>query len=246
MAVDMRVAIYSDVHSNIEAFQAVINDIDRQNVDQKLFLGDIVGYGPNPNECIELLKENSDVVLGGNHDWAAVGLTDDSYFNEYARESMKWTINTLTDENKEYLKALPPDAVLDNFQIAHSTPLEPEEWHYIMSVQDAQENYPVLEKDICFIGHSHQPVIIEFMDGINILPIKDMYKQIDKNRKYIINVGSVGQPRDSNPDACYLIYEMDTGNIQYRRVEYNVKRVQKRMTRFKLPKYLIERIAVGR
>lgn len=242
----MKIAIFSDIHSNMEAFQAVISDIDRQNVDQKLFLGDIVGYGPNPNECIELLKENSDVVLGGNHDWAAVGMTDTSYFNEYAKESMNWTIETLTDENKEYLKTLPPNAVLDDFQIAHSTPLEPKEWHYIMSVKDAQDNYPALEKDLCFIGHSHQPVIIEFMDGINVLPIKDMYKQLDKNRKYIINVGSVGQPRDSNPDACYLIYEMETGDIQYRRVEYNIKRVQKRMTRFKLPNYLIERIAVGR
>lgn len=242
----MKIAIFSDIHSNLEAFKAVLNDIDRQNVDQKLFLGDIVGYGPNPNECIELLQENSDVALGGNHDWAAVGLTDDSYFNQYARESMQWTIETLTDENKEYLKTLKPDRVLDSMQIVHSTPLEPPEWHYIMSIQDAQENYPMLEKDLCFIGHSHQPVIIECMDGTNIQPIRDMYKTLDKNRKYIINVGSVGQPRDSNPDACYLIYEMDTGDIQFRRVEYDIKRVQKKMARKKLPQYLIDRIAIGR
>lgn len=242
----MKIAIFSDIHSNLEAFKAVLNDIDRQNVDQKLFLGDIVGYGPNPNECIELLQENSDVALGGNHDWAAVGLTDDSYFNQYARESMQWTIETLTDENKEYLKTLKPDQVLDSIQIVHSTPLEPPEWHYIMSIQDAQENYPMLEKDLCFIGHSHQPVIIECMDGTNIQPIRDMYKTLEKNRKYIINVGSVGQPRDSNPDACYLIYEMDTGDIQFRRVDYDIKRVQKKMARKKLPQYLIDRIAIGR
>ena len=150
------------------------------------------------------------------------------------------------DENKEYLKTLKPDQVLDNMHIVHSTPLEPPEWHYIMSIQDAQENYPMLEKDVCFIGHSHQPVIIEYMDGTNILPIRDMYKTLDKNRKYIINVGSVGQPRDSNPDACYLIYEMDTGDIQYRRVGYDIKRVQKKMTRKKLPQYLIDRLSIGR
>ena len=242
----MRIAIYSDVHSNLEAFEAVLRDIDRQKVDKKIFLGDIVGYGPNPNECVELLKDNADTMLGGNHDWAAVDKTDASYFNPYARESMLWTKDALTDENREFLKTLSASKVDEEFQLAHSTPFEPEQWHYIMNYQDAQDSYPYLEKDVCFIGHSHQPIIIEFIDGANLMPIRDMYKTLDKNRKYIINVGSVGQPRDSNPDACYLTIDTKTGDIQYRRVEYEVKRVQKKMTKHKLPKYLIDRIALGR
>jgi diadenosine tetraphosphatase ApaH/serine/threonine PP2A family protein phosphatase len=242
----VKIAVYSDVHANLEAFQAILRDIDRQNVDMKLFLGDIVGYGPNPNECIELLRENSDVVLGGNHDWAAVGFTDDSYFNHYARASMNWTREKLTEENMEYLKTLKPGQLMDDIQLVHATPLEPDQWHYIMSMQDAQVNYPFLEKDLCFIGHSHQPVIIEYLDGTNIMPIRDLYKTLDNNRKYVINVGSVGQPRDSNPDACYLVYEKETRDIQYRRVAYDIKRVQKKMARQKLPQYLIDRIAIGR
>lgn len=242
----MKIAVYSDIHSNLGAFEAMLKDLDRQKLDMKLFLGDIVGYGPYPNECIELLKENSDVALGGNHDWAAVGLTDTSYFNPYAKNSLNWTIETLTDENKKYLKSLKPVVVLDDLHIAHSSPMEPKEWHYILSLRDAQDNYPYIERNICFIGHSHQPIIIEYVDGTNVIPIRDMYKTLNKNRKYMINVGSVGQPRDSNPDACYLILDTKTGDIEYRRVEYDVKKCQSTMAQLKLPQYLIDRIAIGR
>lgn len=242
----MKIAIYSDIHSNLEAFQVVIKDMERQKVEKKYFLGDIVGYGPNPNECIDLLKENSDVILAGNHDWATVGLTDTSYFNPYAQESMNWTIETLTDENKEFLKTQKPQAIVDGLQLSHSTPCRAEEWSYIMTIQDASDNYQCLEKDICFIGHSHQPIIIEIVDKDNILPIRDIYKTLEPKRKYIINVGSVGQPRDSNPDACYLTLDTETSVIEYRRLEYDIKRVQKKMTKHGLPKYLIDRLSMGR
>lgn len=242
----MKIAIYSDVHSNLEAFNAVLKDIQRQNVDQKIFLGDIVGYGPNPNECIELMKENADYILAGNHDWAAVGLTDTSYFNIYANASLDWTISALSDENKEFLKEQKPRIVLDGIHIAHSTPRDPEQWNYIMTLQDASHNYDYIEKDFCFIGHSHQPVIVEMVDASNILPIRDIYKTLEPNRRYIINVGSVGQPRDSNPDACYLTFDTQTKVIEYRRVAYDIKRVQRKMKKQKLPQYLIERLESGR
>ncbi len=242
----MRIAIYSDVHGNLEAFEGVLKDIKREDVDKKVFLGDIVGYGPNPNECIELLRENADVILAGNHDWAAVGLTDSEYFNPYAKASLFWTMEALTDVNKAFLKELSPTKMEDAIQFAHSTPLEPQEWRYILTMQDATDNYDSLEKDLCFVGHSHQPVIIEYADAANIVPIRDIYKTLEKNRKYIVNVGSVGQSRDSNPDSCYVVYDSKTQNIEFRRVEYDVARVQKKMEKHKLPQYLIERLGLGR
>ena len=239
-------AIFSDIHANMEAFEAVLNDIKRQKVDSNVFLGDIVGYGPNPNECIELLRENCDVIISGNHDAAVTGDTNTTFFNSYARESVIWTVKTITKENLAFLKTLKSSDILEDFQVAHSTPFEPDSWSYLTSLQDAHENYQTLERDVCFIGHSHQPLIIEFVDEVNVLPIKDMYKTLNKNRKYIINAGSVGQPRDMNPEACYMTYDTKTGTIEYRRVEYNIEKVQKKMKKHELPAYLIDRLSIGR
>lgn len=242
----MLYAIFSDVHANLEAFEAVLQDLKRQKVDKKIFLGDIVGYGPNPNECIELLRENYDEMISGNHDSAVTGNTDTTFFNSYARESVIWTAKVLSKENLAFLKSVKSWKVLDDFQIAHSTPFKPDSWNYLTSLQDAHENYQTLERDVCFIGHSHQPLIIEFVDEVNVLPIKDMYKTLDKNRKYIINAGSVGQPRDMNPEACYMTFDSKTATIEYRRVEYNIGKVQKKMKKHELPRYLIDRLSIGR
>lgn len=238
--------ILSDVHANLEAFEAVLEDMKRQKIDRKIFLGDVVGYGPNPNECIELLRENCDVIICGNHDSAVTGKTDTAFFNSYARESAIWTAKVLTKENMDFLKTLKSSTILDDFQIAHSTPFKPDSWSYLTSLQDAHENYQTLERHVCFIGHTHQPLIIEFVDEVNVLPIKDMYKTLNKNRKYIINAGSVGQPRDMNPEACYMTFDTKTDTIEYRRVEYNIERVQKKMHKHELPRYLIDRLSIGR
>jgi len=242
----MKYAIFSDIHSNLDAFNAVLEDIEKQNVDKKLFLGDIVGYGPYPNESIELLKENTDVMLAGNHDWAAIGKVDTSYFNPYAVASMEWTEKKLTDDNKEFLKSLYPSAEVDNIQLSHATPAEPEEWRYIMSMQDALDNYSAITKNVCFIGHSHQPVIIEFTNETTLAPIRDTSKVLTKERKYIVNVGSVGQPRDSNADACYVLFDSDSGFVEYKRIPYDIPAVQKRMEEIGLPEYLINRLALGK
>jgi predicted phosphodiesterase len=242
----MRVAIYSDIHGNLEALSSVLKDMKREEVDKKYCLGDIVGYGPNPNECIETVKENAEIILAGNHDWAAVGLTDKTYFNPYALESLNWTINQLTDGNKEFLKTLLPNAIAGDLELAHSTPLEPSQWRYILSMQDARDNYLSMETKLCFIGHSHIPSIIEFADESNIIPIFDIYKVLEKNRKYLINVGSVGQPRDSNREACYIVYDDKERNVEYRRVEYDIERVQKKMKKHNLPEYFIRRLSEGR
>ncbi|VAX24681.1 hypothetical protein MNBD_NITROSPINAE04-2154 [hydrothermal vent metagenome] len=242
----MRYAFMSDVHSNIEAFEAVLEDIDNYNPDKILFLGDIVGYGPNPNECVARLLEVSNFTLGGNHDWAVVGKTSSEYFNPFAREALNWTIETLTEKHADFLKTTEASAIVDGFQVAHSTPKHPEEWRYIMSQKEALGNYLYLEADICFIGHSHQPVIIEYESAEDLGIYRDSFMELDTEKKYLINVGSVGQSRDGNEDSCWVMYDSVACNVEFHRVRYDVRATQKKMAMAKLPQYLIDRLSFGR
>lgn len=242
----MRYAFISDIHSNLEAFQAVLIDLEGQKIDKTIFLGDIVGYGPNPNECIDLLKKVSEVNLGGNHDWAAVGMTDKDYFNPYALAAVDWTSRVLTDENKEFLKTLPSILQYNGMTLAHATPKDPDDWNYVLNQRDAIENYPYFKTPLCFTGHSHLPLIVEFFDEKTISPSKGPKKRINGTLKYLINAGSVGQPRDGNKDSCYLIYDEGEKNVEYRRVPYPISTVQKKMVEAGLPEYLVQRLAEGR
>jgi predicted phosphodiesterase len=242
----MRYALVSDIHSNIEAFDAVLMDIKGVGVDRILFLGDIIGYGPNPNECIERLLEVADISLGGNHDWAVIGKTPDDYFNPYAKEAVEWTRKQLKDQHKDFLLRTKAADVVDGFQIAHSSPMNPEEWRYILSYHDASENYPFLDANLCFIGHSHQPVVIEFNTQDDVEASRVEFKELDKDRKAIVNIGSVGQPRDSNIKSCWVLFDSDLYSVEYRRVSYDVEAVQKKMEAIGLPRYLIDRLGLGR
>lgn len=242
----MRYALVSDVHSNLEAFRAVLRDIRDMGADRILFLGDIVGYGPSPNECMEILLKVADLSLGGNHDWAVVGKTSDDYFNPYAKAAVDWTRSVLLDDYVDFLRRTRPEDVFDDFQVAHSSPCEPSEWRYIMSQRDALENLGCLKKQICFVGHSHQPLIIEFDTNRSIKVLREERMVLNPELKYIVNIGSVGQPRDSNVNACWVLYDSDDGSVTFRRVAYDVEAVQRKMRGIGLPQYLIDRLAVGR
>jgi len=242
----MRYAVFSDVHSNKDAFEAVLEDIHLYGVDRKLFLGDVIGYGPDPNECMDLLLKAADISLGGNHDWALVGKTPNDYFNPFAKAALDWTFDHLRDEHKDFLKRTRAVDVFDGVMLAHSSPKSPEEWKYILSKEDAVDNFPSIETEICFIGHSHQPIIIEMPDQNTVIPVRERFKVLEPGRKYIVNVGSVGQPRDSNNKACWLLYDSDLGSVELRRVQYNIEAVQKRMRNAGLPRYLVDRLALGR
>lgn len=242
----MRYALFSDIHANIEAFDAVLADIKNVKVDKLLFLGDIVGYGPNPNECISRLLEVADLTLGGNHDWAVVGKTPDDYFNPFAKEAVEWTRSQLKPEHKEFLLRTEASGVIDGFQVAHSSPHNPEEWRYILSYHDASENYPFLKSNICFIGHSHQPVVIEFNAQDDVEASRVQFKELDKGRKCIVNIGSVGQPRDANVKSCWALFDSEQYTVEYHRVEYNVAAVQAKMEKIGLPRYLIDRLGIGK
>jgi predicted phosphodiesterase len=238
-------AIISDVHANLEALNAVLKEIEKERIDEILFLGDSVGYGPNPNECIESLRDSTEVILAGNHDWAAIGMTDITYFNPYARAAIEWTEDVLSDENKTFLRELPVAKKLRHGSIllVHSTPKEPEQWHYLSSMWDAYINFHFFTEKICFIGHSHVPAIIEAPPE-GELRLYPSHVEIKDGHRYIINVGSVGQPRDGNPDAAYVLFNEDS--IEIRRVSYDIVLTQKKMRKAGLPSYLIDRLVVGR
>lgn len=240
----MRYAILSDVHANLEALEAVLSDLRLRNIDKILFLGDAVGYGPNPNECVEILKDCSAVMLAGNHDHAVVGLTSIEYFNDYASFGVEWTQSVLTPENFEFLKSLKPSSVLesDDIFIVHSTPKEPEEWHYLLSLWDADVNFRYFQQKVCFLGHSHRSAIIEQPESGEMVT----YKQgtdLKAGNRYIVNAGSVGQPRDGDPRACYAI--ITDGKVEFIRVKYDIEKTQEKMRNAGLPAPLIERLAKG-
>jgi predicted phosphodiesterase len=241
----MRYAVLSDVHSNLEAFKVVIKDVEQKKIEDILFLGDIVGYGPDPNECLDILVERCKIHLAGNHDWGVLGFTDITYFNKYARHAIEWTRGVLTGKNNEILKSFPikKEIIDDDILIVHSTPKEPQEWHYLLTLWDAEINFQYFDNKFCFLGHSHQPFIIEKYPSGEAVRYKEAV-QIKKNVRYIINAGSVGQPRDGDPRACYTI--IDDQKVEIVRIPYDIETVQKKMRKKLLPLPLIERLSEGR
>ena len=240
----MRVAALSDVHGNIEALDAVLRDLERRDVNEIYCLGDSVGYGPNPNECLALLSERSSVLLAGNHDQAAIGLLDIEYFNEEARRALLWTREALNERGRKILgtlqveKAVPEKDLL----LVHSTPKEPGAWHYLMTLWDAEVNFHYFDQRICILGHSHQAFVIEKLASGEMASYRSR-ATLGKSERYIINAGSVGQPRDRDPRACYVILEDE--KVEFVRVQYDIEKTQKKMREAGLPRFLIERLAKG-
>ncbi len=240
----MHYAVISDVHSNLEALDAVLQDIRKRKIEKVFFLGDAVGYGPNPNECVEILKDNCEVLLAGNHDWASLGMTDIEYFNEYAKEAILWTIKVLNEKNRKTLSTFPITKLMkkENILLVHSTPKEPEQWHYLLTLWDAEINFHYFDQRICILGHSHQPFVIEkFPSGEMITHRREA--RLGKGKRYIINAGSIGQPRDRDPRACYVVLEGE--RVDFIRVPYPVEKTQKKMSEAGLPSLLIQRLSEG-
>jgi diadenosine tetraphosphatase ApaH/serine/threonine PP2A family protein phosphatase len=240
----MRYAILSDVHSNLEALEAVLYDVGVRKIQDVVFLGDAVGYGPNPNECIELLVKRCRVLLAGNHDWGVIGQTDIAYFNEYAREAIEWTRDVLTEKNSKTLASFPVTKEIEkgDMLLVHSTPKEPNMWHYLLTLWDAEINFHYFSNKFCFLGHSHYPFIIERLPSGELVTYKEAASK-GQSERYIMNVGSVGQPRDGDPRASYAIVNEE--KMEIIRVPYNIEAVQKKMRKAGLPALLIERLSKG-
>jgi predicted phosphodiesterase len=237
----MAIAIISDIHGNLEALKAVFNYIDQNNIQSVYCLGDIVGYGPNPNECVELVAERCEYVVIGNHDHAALGLTSTEYFNDFAKISTHWTTNNLSEENKNYLHALDFTLSTEKFLAVHATPSAPSMWHYILSEADAQHEFKFFDERICFIGHSHFPIIFNDRAGFTRAP----RVRLEPGDKFIVNVGSVGQPRDGNPKTCFCVYSQEEDIIEFVRLEYEMEKTREKIIRAGLPVFLADRLKKG-
>ncbi|GAB4442318.1 MAG: metallophosphoesterase family protein [Anaerolineae bacterium] len=236
--------VISDIHANLVALRAVLDDAP--DFDFIWCLGDVVGYGPDPNECVELLRSHPHLCLAGNHDWAALGRLDISTFNADARQVVTWTQEQLSPESRDYLEALPTTFVLGDFTLAHGSPREPV-WEYILDPLVAALNFPHFETTYCLVGHTHLPVIFrQASQGESEALPPDYTSPYPLNgMRQIINPGSVGQPRDSNPEAAYAIMDLDRRTWEPRRVQYDITEVQARMRERQMPERLIARLEHG-
>jgi len=240
--------LFSDIHGNLEALKVVLQQMEDFAPDRVVCLGDVVGYGPDPNECVELVDRYADLVIMGNHDHAVLELTDITYFNKYAKLAVVWTRQRMKQENLDILSQYPFQKSIDDILFVHSTPLHPERWDYIFNPLEGQYYLQHLQEHVCFIGHSHQPVFFEQDESGHVAYDRkaELSLAIKPECKYIVNVGSVGQPRDGNPETSFATYDTDKRRIEVRRLPYNFPRTQQKMAEAKLPVFLIERLAHGR
>lgn len=238
----MKIAVISDIHGNLEALKTTLTYIQEENISTIICLGDVVGYGPHPNSCTELIREKCRFCLMGNHDHAALGLTNVAYFNALAREAVLWTQEQLEAPNKTFLRSLPYTMEFENALFVHSSPLEPEEWHYVLSEFDAQENFEAVSAPLTFIGHSHVPKV--FSESRGERHVKKLTLDL-KNDRYIVNVGSVGQPRDGNPKACFVVYDTVETTLEYVRLDYPIYLTYQDIVKNNLPPYLASRLLSG-
>ncbi len=220
----MRIAIISDIHSNVEALTEVLKVVDHQKVDRLVSLGDVVGYGASPNPCCEMVRQNAEVTLLGNHDAAVAGRMDYSFYYDAARHALDWSANVITDENLGWLRSLPYTYRIGDVGFSHGSPIEPRSYEYIFALEQARELMPhaVDLPEVTFIGHSHLCKAFAIGNG----EVNDVVAQkfgIRKGYKYIISVGSVGQPRDYDNRACFVICDTDARTVEYLRVEYDIE-----------------------
>jgi diadenosine tetraphosphatase ApaH/serine/threonine PP2A family protein phosphatase len=240
----MRLAVVSDLHGNLEAVEAVLSDLDAAGVDQLACLGDFVGYGASPNECIARIRPRLSAAVLGNHDVAALGRLRLGGFHSDAATAARWTAVQLADEHRAWLEALPYATTWCGMRLVHATPSEPEAWNYVLSVSDADLEWQAFPEWLCVIGHSHVPGT--FVRGAAPtryvrLPVID----IAPLHRYLVNVGSVGQPRDGDPRAAYLVVDEQARRIEHRRVTYDVERAAARILEAGLPSFLAERLRWG-
>jgi putative phosphoesterase len=222
----MRYGIVADIHGNLEALEAVLRQLEGK-INQIVCLGDIVGYGPNPNECCEILRKRNIPSVAGNHEKATAGELELTCFNKNAAAAIRWTQKEILSENLEYIKGLPLTLDFPGFEIVHGSLKDPAK-EYLTNLSEALPTFELMKKPLLFVGHTHRPLNLE------------------REGKKIINPGSVGQPRDGDPRAAYIIYDDKTGEAQLFRINYDIEAVQNKMKAADLPQFLIERLAFGR
>jgi diadenosine tetraphosphatase ApaH/serine/threonine PP2A family protein phosphatase len=240
----MRIAILSDLHANLEATEAVLADARERKCTQFVCLGDVVGYNANPHQCVEIIQKLECPIVKGNHDEQASLEESSRDFNPLAEMAINWTREQLSAADKEWLRALPFTRQVRDFTIVHATLDTPERWDYVFNSLDAVPSFTYQHTTICFFGHTHVASAFVRDDGVKRLKVDQL--MIEPSKKYFINTGSVGQPRDGDPRAAYCIYHVDRKVVEQRRVKYDVGTAMEKIIKAGLPRLLAERLKLGR
>jgi predicted phosphodiesterase len=243
----MRIAVLADIHSNLAALKAVLEDIkERGGADEVWCLGDIVGYGPEPGECIKLLQEQKPVCIAGNHDLGAIGKLDLAYFNPAAAEACQWTARKLDPIASRYLEDLPKTIQKNDFLLVHGSPADPIQ-EYVLSTSIAEKNFGYFKEQFCLVGHTHVPVAFrKDKSACTSIALSENIGLVLGSHRMIINPGAVGQPRDGDKRASYGIYDSEGKMFRLHRVEYDVRGTQDRMMQAGLPVSLVTRLEAGK
>lgn len=241
----MTIALISDIHANLAALDAVLNHIASQKITTVYCLGDIVGYGPEPSACLKRVSDTCDIMLMGNHEYHVLGLVNEQTLNPVARQSADWTRRQLTDGDLALISDLDMDAHLADIYLVHASPHTPDQWRYIISGNEAELAFEQFEEQICFYGHSHLPMIFSRSAEGGVRQQVGHDFDLDREKRYLVNVGSVGQPRDNDSRAAYVSFDTESGDVTYHRVDYDIERTQRLMREAGLPALLTDRLAVG-
>ena len=242
----MRYGLISDIHSNLEALNAVLEALAEERIDAYICVGDIVGYGANPEECVKIVRSlKPEILIAGNHEWGTLGSLDLDYFNEYAVEAITWTKGILGESELRYLKSFELVKEIKDITLVHGSLDEPSEFHYIFDAADAGKTLRLSKTRLSIVGHSHIPGIF-YCDGKMPKIVKGFKAKIEPDKKYVVNIGSIGQPRDGDPRASFAIYDEDAATIEIKRVRYNIEEAQAKILAAGLPAWLASRLAEGR
>jgi predicted phosphodiesterase len=240
----MRTAIFGDIHANLEALEAVMADAKLQGVTSFVCLGDVVGYNADPVACLNIIREMNCPTVKGNHDSDAADNHSLENMNPVAAFALQWTREQLDDDQRLWLKRLRMVRQVSDYTIVHSTLDQPVNWNYVTNRFDAMSNFSYQFTQLCFHGHTHVPKVYVKSDKVREVTPDSV--KIEPNAKYFINAGSVGQPRDGDPRACYVIYDSESKIIVFRRIEYDMATTQEKILAAGLPEMLAERLAEGR
>ena len=240
----MKFAIIADIHGNWEAFQTVLDDIQKQKCTHTACVGDVVGYNANPKECLDLVRQMDLPCVKGNHDEYCSSEEALEGFNPHAAEAVNWTRKQLTLDDRAWLRDLKYTRMVTTFSMVHATLDGPQRWGYVFDKLGAAASFPYQSTQVCFFGHTHVPVAF-IRDSMVRGGTYSKFK-VEPGKKYFVNVGAVGQPRDGNPKAAYVIFDMDASTIELRRLDYDIATTQKKIRAAGLPERLAERLAFGK
>jgi predicted phosphodiesterase len=240
----MRYAVIADIHANLEAFEVVLNDAKDQKCTHYCCLGDVVGYNANPKECLDIVRSMGMPCVKGNHDEYCSTDEELEGFNPHAAEAVNWTRRQLRPEDRQWLRDLKYVRLVASFSIVHATLDGPQRWGYVFDKLAAAASFTYQNTSVCFFGHTHVPVAF-VRDSMVRGGTYSKFK-VEPGKKYFVNVGAVGQPRDGNPKAGYVVYDMDDATIELRRLDYDIPTAQKKIMEAGLPQKLADRLALGK